>query len=73
MTILDYDPGSRGAMSYLDASRELANVPTRPREGHDERLRGAATGDERLREEQTTDETRWRVREEENEHDAAGT
>jgi chromosome partitioning protein len=25
MTILDYDPGSRGAMSYLDASRELAN------------------------------------------------
>lgn len=25
MTIIDYDPGSRGAMSYLDASRELAN------------------------------------------------
>ncbi|MBO0680055.1 ParA family protein [Mycolicibacterium sp. S2-37] len=24
MTILGYDPGSRGAMSYLDASRELA-------------------------------------------------
>uniref|UniRef100_V5X721 Chromosome partitioning protein n=1 Tax=Mycolicibacterium neoaurum VKM Ac-1815D TaxID=700508 RepID=V5X721_MYCNE len=24
MTILDYDPGSRGAMSYLDASREIA-------------------------------------------------
>jgi chromosome partitioning protein len=24
MTILEYDPGSRGAMSYLDASRELA-------------------------------------------------
>ncbi|MDO3638059.1 ParA family protein [Mycolicibacterium arseniciresistens] len=24
MTILDYDPGSRGALSYLDASRELA-------------------------------------------------
>ena len=24
MTILDYDPGSRGAMSYMDASRELA-------------------------------------------------
>jgi chromosome partitioning protein len=24
MTIVDYDPGSRGAMSYLDASRELA-------------------------------------------------
>ena len=31
MTILDYDPGSRGAMSYLDASRELAQRgdPTR--------------------------------------------
>jgi chromosome partitioning protein len=28
MTILDYDPGSRGAMSYLDASRELANRGT---------------------------------------------
>ncbi|RFD27246.1 ParA family protein [Mycobacterium uberis] len=25
MTIIDYDPGSRGAMSYLDASREIAN------------------------------------------------
>lgn len=25
MTIIDYDPGSRGAMSYLDASRELAH------------------------------------------------
>jgi chromosome partitioning protein len=25
MTIIDYDPGSRGALSYLDASRELAN------------------------------------------------
>ncbi len=25
MTILDYDPGSRGAMSYLDASREIAH------------------------------------------------
>lgn len=24
MTIIDYDPGSRGGMSYLDASRELA-------------------------------------------------
>ena len=24
MTILDYDSGSRGAMSYLDASREIA-------------------------------------------------
>ncbi|GAB3220743.1 ParA family protein [Mycolicibacterium hippocampi] len=25
MTIIDFDPGSRGAMSYLDASRELAH------------------------------------------------
>ncbi|MEU4809689.1 ParA family protein [Nocardia fluminea] len=24
MTVLDYDPGSRGAMSYMDAGRELA-------------------------------------------------
>jgi len=24
MTVIDYDPGSRGAMSYLDAARELA-------------------------------------------------
>ena len=31
MTIIDYDPGSRGAMSYLDASRELAHR-TGPRE-----------------------------------------
>jgi chromosome partitioning protein len=23
-TVLSYDPGSRGAMSYLDASREIA-------------------------------------------------
>jgi chromosome partitioning protein len=27
MTIIDYDPGSRGAMSYLDAGRELATRP----------------------------------------------
>ena len=27
MTIIDYDPGSRGAMSYLDASREMAHRP----------------------------------------------
>ena len=26
MTILDYDPGSRGAMSYMDASRESPNA-----------------------------------------------
>ncbi len=29
MTIIDYDPGSRGAMSYLDASKELAQRATR--------------------------------------------
>jgi chromosome partitioning protein len=29
MTILDYDPGSRGAMSYLDASREIAERGSR--------------------------------------------
>ena len=29
MTILNYDPGSRGALSYLDASRELAERGTR--------------------------------------------
>jgi chromosome partitioning protein len=28
-TIIDYDPGSRGAMSYLDASRELAETTGR--------------------------------------------
>jgi chromosome partitioning protein len=33
MTILDYDPGSRGAMSYLDASRELAERGTPPQGG----------------------------------------
>ena len=33
MTILDYDPGSRGAMSYLDASRELAERGTCARTG----------------------------------------
>jgi len=27
MTVIDYDPGSRGAMCYLDASRELAHRP----------------------------------------------
>jgi chromosome partitioning protein len=33
MTIIDYDPGSRGAMSYLDASRELAqrDLPPSPK------------------------------------------
>jgi chromosome partitioning protein len=31
MTILDYDPGSRGAMSYLDASREIAERGASPR------------------------------------------
>ncbi|MEU0497184.1 ParA family protein [Mycobacterium sp. NPDC006124] len=36
MTILEYDPGSRGAMSYLDASREIAeraHGPARPQDG----------------------------------------
>jgi chromosome partitioning protein len=34
MTIIDYDPGSRGAMSYLDASREIAEQDTpAPEEG----------------------------------------
>jgi chromosome partitioning protein len=28
MTIIDYDPGSRGALSYLDASKELAQRAT---------------------------------------------
>lgn len=32
MTIIDYDPGSRGAMSYLDASRELTERD--PDNGH---------------------------------------
>ncbi|MGV0791308.1 AAA family ATPase [Mycolicibacterium sp. XJ1819] len=34
MTIIDYDPGSRGAMSYLDASREIAE---RGQQGPDNR------------------------------------
>ena len=25
-TVMTYDPGSRGAMSYLDAGREIADV-----------------------------------------------
>ncbi|MBY0441935.1 MAG: ParA family protein [Mycobacteriaceae bacterium] len=33
MTIIDYDPGSRGAMSYLDASRELVERDRLPSEG----------------------------------------
>ena len=28
MTVIDYDPGSRGAMSYLDAGRELSQRHT---------------------------------------------
>src|SRR5207302_6271423 len=31
MTVLDYDPGSRGAMSYLDAGREMAAQATAAR------------------------------------------
>jgi chromosome partitioning protein len=30
MTIIDYDPGSRGAMSYLDASREITDRDPAP-------------------------------------------
>ncbi|MEO8814114.1 MAG: ParA family protein [Mycobacterium sp.] len=30
MTIIDYDPGSRGAMSYMDASRELVGQDRPP-------------------------------------------
>ncbi|MEO6792340.1 MAG: ParA family protein [Mycobacterium sp.] len=33
MTIIDYDPGSRGAMSYMDASRELAERDAAGNEG----------------------------------------
>ncbi|MFF0489129.1 ParA family protein [Nocardia sp. NPDC003482] len=38
MTVLDYDPGSRGAMSYLDAGREIAarSVPVRAASGVNE-------------------------------------
>ncbi|OKH70895.1 chromosome partitioning protein [Mycobacterium sp. SWH-M5] len=32
MTILNYDPGSRGALSYLDASREIAERGAPPRQ-----------------------------------------
>jgi chromosome partitioning protein len=35
MTILNYDPGSRGALSYMDASRELAERGAAQR-GHDQ-------------------------------------
>jgi chromosome partitioning protein len=37
MTIIDYDPGSRGALSYLDASRELAERGLRPADEGDRR------------------------------------
>jgi chromosome partitioning protein len=33
MTILDYDPGSRGAMSYIDASREIVERGPSPTKG----------------------------------------
>jgi chromosome partitioning protein len=33
MTILDYDPGSRGAMSYIDASREIVDRGPSPTKG----------------------------------------
>ena len=35
-TVMTYDPGSPGAMSYLDAARELAEKGLRPREGRTE-------------------------------------
>ncbi|MDT5339941.1 MAG: chromosome partitioning protein [Mycobacterium sp.] len=35
MTILEYDPGSRGAMSYLDASREIAERADSARKGQE--------------------------------------
>jgi chromosome partitioning protein len=35
MTILEYDPGSRGAMSYLDASREIAERAHSARKGQE--------------------------------------
>jgi chromosome partitioning protein len=37
MTIIDYDPGSRGALSYLDASRELAERGLTPADEGDRR------------------------------------
>lgn len=35
MTIVEYDPGSRGAMSYLDAAREIALRSARPAAGEE--------------------------------------
>jgi chromosome partitioning protein len=37
MTIIDYDPGSRGALSYLDASREIAERGLTTADGGDQR------------------------------------
>ncbi len=34
MTILHYDPGSRGALSYMDASREIAERGAAAQKGH---------------------------------------
>ena len=59
MTILDYDPGSRGAMSYLDASRELANARTPSIARTADEREGAATdrpGDLARRGDRTDDE-----------------
>ena len=47
MTILNYDPGSRGAMSYMDASRELAERGVERREDNTDDP--AATQEERPR------------------------
>ncbi len=37
MTIIEYDPGSRGALSYLDASREIAERGVVTADGGDHR------------------------------------
>ena len=39
MTIIDYDPGSRGAMSYLDASREARESRAQQPTAHQEKGR----------------------------------
>jgi len=39
MSIIDYDPGSRGAMSYLDASRELVEKDAADQQDKEERRR----------------------------------
>ena len=56
MTILDYDPGSRGAMSYLDASRELAERgSSRSRRGERDERCAKSEHDERCTEQSIDD------------------